>query len=155
MAKEPELPEPTPEGTLIRRVRESLRPRLPVSEAARRADISAETWGNVERGYRTPRRGEHVRVIATASTLAHMAHTVGLRPGDLERLERENATAAAQILKEMYGPELEPLEIKVDRGTVVVPVPVTLSDEDREFVKRQAAETAAMLDRRRRESSNE
>lgn len=146
-----DLPDPTPEGQLIRRVREGLRPRLPVAEAAKRAGISPDTWGNVERGYRTPKRGHHVRVVATAATLAHMAHTVGLSADDLERLGRENADEAAQILRETYGPEPATMEIKIDRGTMLVGVPPTLPDEDREFVKRQAEELAKMLDRRRQE----
>lgn len=146
------LPEPTPEGSLIRRVRMSLRPRLPVAEAAKRAGISADTWGNVERGYRTPSRGVHVRVVPTAPTLAHMAHTVGLQPHDLERLESENAAEAAGILAEMYGPDLQAETVEVDRGRMLILVPPDLGDADREQVRRQAEELAAYLDQVRQDS---
>ncbi|WP_327587082.1 hypothetical protein OHA25_08725 [Nonomuraea sp. NBC_00507] len=78
-----------------------------------------------------------------------MAYEIGIKPGDLEEIDRADA---AEVLREMQGPELDVTEIKVDRGTMLVGVPPTLPDEDREFVKQQAEELAAMLDRRRRES---
>ncbi|WP_214327890.1 helix-turn-helix domain-containing protein [Nonomuraea sediminis] len=149
-----ETPGPTPEGVLIRRTRESLRPRLPVAEAAKRAGITADTWGHVERGYRTPQKGQQVPVVATPSTLAHMAHAVGLKPDDLARLGalgRTNALEAAEILREMYGPEREVMSVPVDRGTMLLTVPPALSDEDREQVRRQAEDLATYLDRLRQE----
>lgn len=145
-----DLPEPTPEGMLIRRVRESLRPRLPVAEAARRAGISAETWGNVERGYRTPKKNQPIAVVATGQTLAHMANEVGLTPDDLKRLGRANADQAAEILVEMRGPAYEVETVKLDRGRLLLTVDPELSEEDRELVRRQGEELAAFLARRRR-----
>jgi cytochrome P450 len=127
---------------------------LPVDEAARRAGISAETWGNVERGYRTTGKGKPaVPVEATPTTLAHMAHAVGLEPEDLERLGRENASEAAEILREMYGGNLEAMEVEVGRGTMLLAVPPGLSDEDREHVRRQAEELAKYLDQRSQEGA--
>jgi broad specificity phosphatase PhoE len=82
-----------------------------------------------------------------------MAHAVGLTPHDLEELGRKNATAAAQVLREMRGPELEAMEVAVDRGTMLLAVPPGLSEEDREHVRRQAEELAKYLDRRSQEES--
>lgn len=145
-----DLPKPTKEGALIRRVRESIRPRLSVPAAAKRAGISDVTWGNVERGYKSGGRGKPpVPVRGSKQLIAHMAYEIGIKPGDLEEIDRADA---AEVLREMQGPELDVTEIKVDRGTMLVGVPPTLPDEDREFVKQQAEELAAMLDRRRRES---
>ncbi len=140
-----DAPRPTPEAALIRRVREGLCPRLPVAEAAKRAGISAETWGAVERGYRKPRRDQPpIRVIPTAQTLAHMAHAVGLTPADLEKVDREDAAA---ILAEMQGaPEVA--SIKLDRGRMWFTVPAELPDEDREVIRRWAEEMAERLHRR-------
>lgn len=138
-----DLPPPTPEGVLIRRVRESIRPRLAVAAAAERAGISAEMWGLVERGYRTPKRdAEAVRIVAKPQTLAHMAYAVGLKPSDLEEVDRADAAA---VLAEMRGPEIEVVDIPVDRGVVMVAVPPDLSEEDREEVRAIAENLAKYL----------
>lgn len=143
---------PAPEGQLIKRVRQSLRPRLPVAEAAKRAGLSAETWGNVERGYRTPKAGVVVPVVPTSETLARMAYEVGLRPDDLARLTSDISAEAAEILREMQGPDLEAMEVKVDRGRMLIAVEPDLDDEDREQVRRTAEDLAAFLYRRRQGS---
>lgn len=145
-----DLPPSTPEGQLIRRVRESKRPRLSIPEAAKKAHIGEATWGNTERGYRPVGRGQPpVPFSPSAKILAHMAYELGMTPEDLRGVQRADA---AEVLDEMYGPEPAPMEITVDRGTMLVGVPPTLSDEDRELVKRQAEELAAFLDRRRQDS---
>lgn len=100
-----DLPEPSPEGVLIRRVRESLRPRLPVAEAAKRAGVGEATWGNTERGYRKPGRLlDPLPFRPSAKILAHMAHAIGLTPEDLHEVGRADAAA---VLAEMRGPDVE------------------------------------------------
>lgn len=134
---------PTPEGALIRRVRNSAKPRLTVTEAARRAGISAEMWGHIERGHRSGGQGaERVKVTAQAATLAHMADAVGVTPVGLEEAGRPDA---AVILREMQGSDLQVMEVAVDRGVVLVPVPPDLSEADREEVRAIAANLAKYL----------
>jgi transcriptional regulator with XRE-family HTH domain len=134
---------PTAEGTLIRRARESFRPRLSAAAAAKKAGISAEMWGHIERGHRSAGKGSgRVRVTPSAGTLAHMADVVGLAPSDLEEVGREDA---AKILEQIQERELEVAEFPVDDGVVLVPVPPDLSAEDREVVRRKAEQLAKYL----------
>lgn len=142
---------PTPEGQLIKRVREGLRPRVTVGDAAERAGISAEMWGHIERGHRSAGKDKgRTPVRATGSTLAHMAFEIGVTADQLVEAGRGDA---AEVLRTMDGKEAEPevTEVQVDRGTMLIGVPPTLPDEDRELVRRQAEELAAMLDRRRQD----
>lgn len=144
-----DLPKPTPEGVLIRRVRESLRPRLPVAEAAKRAEVGEVTWGNTERGYKTKGRGLDPQPFSPSpKILAHMAYALGLTPSDLDGVGRSDAAA---VLAEMRGGELEPevMEAEIDRGRIWVTVPPDLPDGDREAIRRWAEEMAARLDRGR------
>jgi len=61
--------------------------------------MSAENWGHVERGYQSLGRGKPVRVvIPPADTLAHMALVVGLRPGDLAEIGRDDAAESLRDL---------------------------------------------------------
>lgn len=144
-----DLPPPTPEGQLIRRVRESLRPRLPVAAAAERAGVGEATWGNTERGYRTMGRGAPPQPFRpSAQTLAHMAHAIGLTPADLEEVGREDA---ATILAEMRGPEVEVRELDRTPGRVFFTVPPGLSEEDRAAIVRWAEDMARRLGERRDE----
>lgn len=143
-----DLPAPTPEGALIRRVRESLRPRLSIPAAAQLAEVSEATWGNVERGYRTKKGGqEPVPVAGSSATIAHMAYALGIVPADLEKVGR---TDAAAVLREMQGPEVEAVGVRTDRGVVIIPVPPDLSEEDREELRQWGAQMARFLDERRK-----
>lgn len=142
-----DLPHPTPEGALIRRVRESLRPRITIGAAAKEVGITPEMWGHIERGHRSGGRGaDRVKVVAPASTLAHMAYVIGLTPADLASVGR---TDAATVLAEMHGGELlagrEVMEAEIDRGRMWVVVPENLSEENREVIKRWAEEMASRL----------
>jgi hypothetical protein len=99
-------PPPTPEGFLIRRMRETAVPRLSIRAAASRVGISPETWGSVERGYRYSRTGgpyawevSYRQFSAPAATVAKMANAVGLTP---ERLAAEGQRPdAAEVLSEI------------------------------------------------------
>ena len=65
----------TPEGRLIRHARKQSRLSIPAAAAAAR--ISAEHWGNVERGYRSLGADAREDVTGTPDTIALMARTVG------------------------------------------------------------------------------
>lgn len=95
----PDQPAPTPEGTLIRRLRESRIPRLSMREAADRIGMSEENWGHVERGYQPTGKGRPPRrVVPPDATLAAMASAVGATPERLEDIGRHDA---ADLLREM------------------------------------------------------
>lgn len=98
-----EKPQVTPWGKMIRTAREAARPRLSVRAAAERAGISPENWGNVERGYQL-HRGGYRAAPGSPSTVAHMAHAVGLSP---ERLSEAGNSEAAEILTEILRRESE------------------------------------------------
>ncbi|MEU8196376.1 helix-turn-helix transcriptional regulator [Microbispora amethystogenes] len=148
-----DLPSPTPEGRLIRRVRESLRPRLPVAAAAERAGVGEATWGNTERGYRTMGRNSPPQPFRpSAQSLAHMAHAIGLTPADLEEVGREDA---AVILTEMRGPELQVEVRELKPGRVFFTVPPDLPEEDRQAIVRWAEDMARHLDERRKDSKSD
>ncbi|GAA5076507.1 hypothetical protein GCM10023259_080030 [Thermocatellispora tengchongensis] len=145
--------EPTPEGALIRRIR--LSRRITQEVAARKADITAEMWGHVERGHRSAGRGQgRVKVTASEATLARMAHAIGLQPADLVAVGRSDA---AEILAEML--EVEPdrpilevrerepevMEVPVSAGIMLVAVDPRLPESARELVRRQAEQLAQSL----------
>ena len=95
-----DLPRPTPEGQLIRRVRDLAIPKLSIRAAAARIGMSAEQWGYVERGYFPGRSGNPPRPFSPpAATLAKMAHALRITPG---RLEAEGQRPdAAEVLREI------------------------------------------------------
>ncbi len=97
---------PTPEGQLIRQVRDLSIPRLSIRAAAKRIGLSAEQWGYVERGYRPAGAGQPPRPFSPpAATLAKMAHALRITP---ERLESEGQRPdAAEILREILHHEVE------------------------------------------------
>jgi len=101
-----DTPGPTPEGQLIRQVRDLSIPRLSIRTAAKRIDLSAEQWGYVERGYRPTGAGQPPRPFSPpAATLAKMAHALRITP---ERLESEGQRPdAAEILREILQREKE------------------------------------------------
>jgi hypothetical protein len=142
----------TPEGQLIRRVREAIRPRLSIPDAAQKAHVGEATWGNTERGYRPVGKGQPpVPFSPSKKILAHMAYALGIAPAELDRVDRQDA---ADVLREMQGPDSgdhEVVEVEVERGVMLVTVPPHLSEEDREQVRRQAEELAKYLDRRSQE----
>lgn len=94
---------PTPEGRLIRRARERAIPKLTIRAAASRAGMSAEQWGYVERGYVPSRGGQPPRRFSPpAPTLARMASTLSVTPGELE--SEGQRPDAAETLREMLRP---------------------------------------------------
>ncbi len=99
----PDKPPVTAWGEMIRLAREARTPRLSVRAAAKLANMSPENWGHVERGYQL-HRGQHRPVTGTPSTVAHMAHVVGVSP---DRLRAAGNAAAAQILAEMLRADAE------------------------------------------------
>ncbi|MFB4294837.1 hypothetical protein ACBI99_44910 [Nonomuraea sp. ATR24] len=148
-----ELPEPSPEGKLIRRVRESIRPRLSVPAAAARAGISDVTWGNIERGYKSGGRGKPpIPVKGSAQLIAHMAYELGLGPADLAGVGRPDA---AGVLREMQGPDLEVETIEHDRTRVFIPVDADTPEEDRELIRRWGREWAESLRRARQQGPDQ
>ncbi|MFG1873350.1 helix-turn-helix domain-containing protein [Sphaerisporangium sp. NPDC049003] len=141
-----DLPPPTREGALIRRVRESIRPRLSIPAAAEKAGISEVTWGNVERGYKgTGRDTAPIRIVPRAQTLAHMAYALGISPADLQSAGRDDAAA---VLTEMVGPELGVVEVPLDDSVMLIPVrmpPGGLSPADVERLRKMAEALAVHL----------
>jgi transcriptional regulator with XRE-family HTH domain len=111
-----DAPGPTPEGQLIRQVRDLSIPRLSIRAAAKRIGLSAEQWGYVERGYRPAGAGQPPRPFSPpAATLAKMAHALEITP---ERLESEGQRPdAAEILREILHREVE----TADTATAVLP----------------------------------
>lgn len=100
----------TPEGRLIRRVREQAIPKLTIRAAAARIGMSPEQWGYAERGY-VPRRGDTPErdFHPPAATLASMASGLGISP---ERLESEGERPdAAEILREILRGEPTPTAV--------------------------------------------
>jgi hypothetical protein len=101
-----DLPSPTPEGQLIRRVRGLIIPKLSVRNAAARIGMSAEQWGYVERGYLPSRGSKPPQPFSPpAATLARMAYALEIAP---KRLESEGQRPdAAEILREILHREVE------------------------------------------------
>lgn len=129
---------PTLEGALIRSVRESIRPRLTAPAAAKRAGISASTWGHVERGYKPGLHGADPTPFApSAQILAHMAYAIEIPPAELEEVGRADAAA---IVAKMRGQDVSVEEIEVPDGRIfiTVPVPEGLSEERRQEIVRWA-----------------
>lgn len=142
-------PGPTLEGQLIKRVRESLRPRVTAAEAAQRAGISAEMWGHIERGHRSAGKGKgRIPVRATSATLAHMAFEIGVTAADLEEAGRGDA---AETLRAMDGgkreasPALGVVTVDTDRGRVWFAVRPDLSDEKRALLQKWAEDMGESL----------
>jgi hypothetical protein len=101
-----DTPSPTPEGQLIRQVRDLSIPKLTIRAAAALIGLSAEQWGYIERGYYPARDGNPPRPFSPpAVTLAKMAHVLDITP---ERLESEGQRPdAAKILREIQGREAQ------------------------------------------------
>ena len=97
-------PRPTPEGRLIRHVRNLSIPKLTIPAAAARIGLSAEQWGYIERSYYPARDGNPPRPFSPpAATLAKMAYALRIAP---ERLESEGQRPdAAEILREILRQE--------------------------------------------------
>jgi hypothetical protein len=101
-----DLPSPTPEGQLIRRVRGLTIPKLSVRNAAARIGMSAEQWGYVERGYLPSRGSKPPQPFSPpAATLARMAYALEIAPKHLE--SEGQRPDAAEILREILHREAE------------------------------------------------
>lgn len=104
-------PAAPPEARLIRLVREAAGIKLP--EAAAAAGISKARWSQVETGYET-RPGGVRAVRGRASTVAHMAHAVGIPP---DRLEGEGERPdAAEVLREILRQGTSPAAARANAG---------------------------------------
>jgi len=89
----------TPEGRLIRRARKERG--LSIPAAAALAGISAQHWGNIERGHQSVSADEREDVTGTADMIALMARTAGgVTPEHLDAADRADA---ADALREMAG----------------------------------------------------
>jgi transcriptional regulator with XRE-family HTH domain len=94
----------TPEGRLIRAARRKAR--LSIDAAAKIAGISAEHWGNIERGRRTLTAGEQEDVTGTDEMIADMARAAGV-PADRLAADDEDGgkrPGAARLLGKADGP---------------------------------------------------
>lgn len=106
-------PPPPPEATLIRLVREASG--LSPETAAARMEIkfSGSRWRQIERGWR---KDSDTPVIAPDTTLAHMAHTLGI-PSD--RLAETGRSTAVEILREMERSKVPAAKTPEDPGPLV------------------------------------
>jgi transcriptional regulator with XRE-family HTH domain len=91
-----------PEASLIRLARQAKGLSPESAAALLPIKLSGNRWRQIEKGYErlVPFKG----VRAPDSTLAHMAHTVGVTPDRLEGAERPEA---AEILREILRSESE------------------------------------------------
>lgn len=111
-----DLPPSTAEGALVRRARERVRPKISIAAAAKRANMSPDNWGHVERGYQSTGRGQPPRqVIPPTGTLAHMANAVGITPQELEDIGRSDA---ADALRDLHSLRAEPAEPRSQSGNL-------------------------------------
>lgn len=87
-----------PEAVLLRRARESSRPRkVSMREAARLAGVSETTWRHAEAG--SEPRGQHrIPYRVTDSTLARMASAVGVTPDQLRGARRPEVAALVEVM---------------------------------------------------------
>lgn len=87
-----------PWGTILKRARESWRPRrLSMRAAAVRAGVAETTWRHAEGGYE-PKAGMRLPYRVGAPTLANMAEAVGVTPDELRGAGRSDA---AEILEDI------------------------------------------------------
>jgi len=135
--------EPTPEGALIRRTRETAIPKLPIRVAAERAGMSAEQWGYIERGYRPSRAGEPPQPFSPpAATLARIARTLRIPARQLaEEGGRPDAAAlldhspAAELVMTGMARSFLPYEIPLgDGGSARLVLPVDMTAEEAERI---------------------
>lgn len=95
----------TPEGGLIRSARNRAIPKISIPSAAARVGISAEHWGNIERGYKSVAANEpRVPVEASPELMAKMAAVVRVTPEQMETEGRRSDAAA--IMREMPRSEV-------------------------------------------------
>lgn len=97
-------PEQKPEGALIQSV--MLQRGLSVRAVAALAGLSAERWRQIVNGVQPMGRGQKAEVVAPATTLAKMAHAVGLTPEQLEEVDRADA---AEVLRKLRALEPQPV----------------------------------------------
>lgn len=108
----------TPEGELIRRARNRLIPKLSIPAAATQIGISAEHWGNIERGHKSQRAGEPPRRVgADALLLAKMAAAVGVT-ADLMETEGQRPDVAEEMRR---GVPAAPVRTRVNPSMVRTP----------------------------------
>lgn len=113
-----DLPPRTKEGALLRRARQRLSPRLSIAAAAKRAGVSAENWGHVERGYQSQGRGQPPRVvIPPGDTLAHMAYAVNITPDELAEIGRKDA---ADLLGEIIKKRGHTTTVTLERSAPAI-----------------------------------
>lgn len=103
-------PEQPREGALIQAARERLVPKVSANKLGELAGMSGTRWRQIERGYSTPRAGQHIEVHAPPETLARMAHAVGVTPAQLRGVDRADAAEAYERLRGA-GADAPPIEV--------------------------------------------
>jgi hypothetical protein len=93
MTERPDIP---PEGMLIKTALAASR--LSQRAAARQARISETRWRQIVSGYQAV-GGAKVSFRSPDDTLARMAHVVGVRPEQLEAVDRPGAAAALRDIE--------------------------------------------------------
>lgn len=129
-----DVPEPQPEGVLIRRARLARGLSLE-SAAARLTDMndgrpfSGSRWSQLETGYRYV-NGVPIVQRMTDARLAQMAYIVGLDPGQLEEVGR---VEAAHILRELERQKRRAAEEAPPSAAPAAAVPPDLAEMARYF----------------------
>lgn len=95
----------SPEARLIEASREELRPRLSARRAAELSGISEGRWRQIVKGFQQVTKDVRVPVRAPAETLARMANTVGVTPEQLRDVDRNDAAAELDLLRERIASE--------------------------------------------------
>lgn len=74
---------------------------MSIRAAAEVAGISEGWWRQVVRGFRTGKGGVRIEVDAPADTLAAMADAVGVDPGELRKVGRDDAARKLELLRQV------------------------------------------------------
>jgi transcriptional regulator with XRE-family HTH domain len=100
----------TPEGKLIGDAQKRLH--ISARKAAESLGMSDTRWRNIVNGYQAIGRGDQIKVVAPAETLARMASVVEVTPEELIAVGREDAAAELTAYR---GRSLRP-EVKDNRA---------------------------------------
>ncbi|HEY6116292.1 MAG TPA: helix-turn-helix transcriptional regulator [Candidatus Dormibacteraeota bacterium] len=103
----PATPPPPAEATLIRLVREASGLSPEAAAAKMEIKFSGSRWRQIERGFRADTQS---KVIAPASTLAHMARVLGISADRLAETDREDAVALLRELERAKTTDAPPAE---------------------------------------------
>jgi hypothetical protein len=105
-----ETPGQTPEGRLIEKAAKASG--RSIRALAANAGMSDTRWRQVVRGYQQNSSGITIEARATPQTLARMAISAGVTPGELEEAGREDAAEQQRrILNQMATDSVAPLPV--------------------------------------------